>query len=425
MGSRPLARLGGASRDKIGELQAQLAKVNAEVRRTEDELTNQALALGTALAVSRLAPAIKNRLAAEQIRGQWEGLQQGTLARADEVLRVAMPEPPESDELLGHLAPDIRQRVKDRFRHALAQIYQPPPDGCAEEYRLGHVRGEMRQRLIAQLEKVLYTKSSSIQETARSLKAAREQKQDLDARQAHFKDLPEEVHRINEELKEVSAQIAEASRQLGSLERERTSKRADLEALNAAIGQLQEQLAALGPDQKRIAVAERIHRAIDLLDDQLRPMALRRMEELITSHFSAIADSRFRSGRIEFTADAAPVLKLNDQPDYLIETMSGFERRSFGIAFSLALAEMTRRRVPLVIDTPLGNADTDYRPRLLGALTNVDLDQIIILTHDAEVTGDLFEVVRPQLQQTFLVQYDPGARESVVKDGEFFRGVGV
>ena len=86
---------------------------------------------------------------------------------------------------------------------------------------------------------------------------------------------------------------------------------------------------------------------------------------------------------------------------------------------------MTRRRVPLVIDTPLGNADTDYRPRLLGALTNVDLDQIIILTHDAEVTGDLFEVVRPQLQQTFLVQYDPGARESVVKDGEFFRGVGV
>lgn len=420
-----LARLGGASRDKITELQAQLAKVNEQVRNAEDELTNEALALGSALAVSRLAPAIVNRLTAEQIREQWEGLQQGTLARADEVLQVAMPEPPESDELLGHLAPGIRQKVKERFRRALAEIYQPPPDGCATEYRLGHVGGEMRQRLLAHLERVRNTRSSSIQETARRLKAAREQKQDLDARRAHFEDLPAEVQQIYEELKDVGAQIAEASRLLGSLERERTSKRAALDALNAAIGQLQEQLAAMGPDQKRIAIAERIHRAIDSLGDQLRPMALRRMEELITSHFSAIADRRFRSGRIEFAADSAPVMKLNSQADYLLETMSGFERRSFGIAFSLALAELTRRRIPLVIDTPLGNADTEYRPRLLEALTNVELDQIIILTHDAEVTGELFEKIRPQLQQTFLVQYDPSLRESLVKDGEFFRGIGV
>lgn len=42
-----------------------------------------------------------------------------------------------------------------------------------------------------------------------------------------------------------------------------------------------------------------------------------------------------------------------------------FEKRSFGIAFSLALAEITKRRIPLVIDTPLGNADSEYRPRTL------------------------------------------------------------
>ena len=81
----------------------------------------------------------------------------------------------------------------------------------------------------------------------------------------------------------------------------------------------------------------------------------------------------------------------------LLETNSGFERRAFGIAFTLALAEITKRRVPLVIDTPLGNADSEYRPRTLKALADFDLDQIIILTHDKEVTPDLVEHIRGQI----------------------------
>ena len=58
-------------------------------------------------------------------------------------------------------------------------------------------------------------------------------------------------------------------------------------------------------------------------------------------------------------------MRRPNHPEALIEMMSGFERRSFGIAFSLALAEITQKRIPLVIDTPLGNADKEYRRRLL------------------------------------------------------------
>jgi len=156
----------------------------------------------------------------------------------------------------------------------------------------------------------------------------------------------------------------------------------------------------------------------------LRPLALTQMQQLVTNHFSSIADKRFRDGRIVFAHDGAPVLETPGRPDHYIESMSGFERRSFGIAFSLALAEMTRRRIPLVIDTPLGNADTAYRPRLLDALTKVDLDQIIVLTHDAEMTRDLLSRVRPLLQQTMLVEYDHPAGASVVRDDTFFYGDG-
>lgn len=104
----------------------------------------------------------------------------------------------------------------------------------------------------------------------------------------------------------------------------------------------------------------------------------------------------------------------------LLEVNSGFERRAFGIAFTLALAEITRRRLPLVIDTPLGNADSEYRPRTLKALAEFDLDQIIILTHDKEVTPDLVEHIKGQISQKFLVEYQDAEQLSVVHPDRYF-----
>ncbi len=106
----------------------------------------------------------------------------------------------------------------------------------------------------------------------------------------------------------------------------------------------------------------------------------------------------------------------------MLESLSGFEKRAFGIAFSLALAEITHRRVPLVIDTPLGNADSKYRPRTLRALTEFDLDQVIILTHDKEVTPDLAEEIEGRVCQRLLVEFDDSEKKSVVVPDKFFGG---
>ena len=102
--------------------------------------------------------------------------------------------------------------------------------------------------------------------------------------------------------------------------------------------------------------------------------------------------------------------------------MSGFEKRSFGIAFSLALAGITQRRVPLVIDTPLGNADSKYRPRALRALADFDIDQVIILTHDQEVTPQLSRHIERSINQTFLVELRSREEGSLVSANKYFEG---
>ena len=106
---------------------------------------------------------------------------------------------------------------------------------------------------------------------------------------------------------------------------------------------------------ERIAVAERVSRALEELQERLKPTTTVRLEEYVTKHFIAIADRRFRNGKIRLPAGGAPEIEMDGGDHALLEMLSGFEKRSFGIAFSLALAEITRRRIPLVIDTPIPN----------------------------------------------------------------------
>jgi DNA sulfur modification protein DndD len=419
-----LARLGGERKSGVEQAHSDVERAAKEKADGERALTATVKELGLTLAISRLSQAITNRLVAEESRERWESLRDGTMFKTEEVLRSAMPEPPETDPLLGNLSEGIRQKVKDRFRRAVEQIYEPPPNNCASEYILGHVRGELRSRVVSLLEETQSHGAHEIRSRARKLKEARERLEDANARRDRIGNLPTEVKQLSDRLAEVGTQIADVSRTLGQLENQIKKRKSDQQDLSAEIGRLQDTLAKMGPEQQRIAIAEKVRTVLEGVSEQLKPITLARLEELVTKHFIAIADKRFKSGRVEFPDGGPPRLKRDGHPDTLIEMMSGFERRSFGIAFSLALAEITKRRIPLVIDTPLGNADKEYRKRLLDAVTDVDLDQIIILTHDAEVAGELFEKIESQVKQTFLVEFDAKKQESLVFSDAYFDGVG-
>lgn len=350
----------------------------------------------------------------------WEELKRGTVENKDKVVAVALPEPPESDPLLGNLSTEVRRKVRERFIDALERIYNPQPTDCAKEYLLGHVKGDARSKLLLHLSQVQVSGSAEAKDAARRLRAAREAMEDAKAKAERLNSLPQATKDIRGQLDVLNTQNQEISRKLGSLENEIRKLKADLHTLNEEFGRIQEELARLGPEQKRIAVAERVSRALEELQERLKPTTTSRLEEYVTKHFLAIADRRFRNGRIRLPLGGAPEIEMENGSRALLEMFSGFEKRSFGIAFSLALAEITRRRIPLVIDTPLGNADSEYRPRTLQALKDFDLDQVIILTHDEEVTPRLAETIKSATLQTFLVNYEGTAKGSVVQPDSYF-----
>jgi len=282
----------------------------------------------------------------------------GTSSATDATSNGSLPEPPETDPLLGNIASAVRAKVRQRFADALDRIYNPPPPDCATEYLLGHVRGESRAKALLQLAQVQTGAADEARSASRRMREARESLEDAKSKLDRAENLPQAAKEMKERLDALNTAVQQFIHKLGGMENEKRKLKSDLHVLNEEIGRIQEVLSRLGPEQKRLAVAERITRALDALQEQLQPTTTARLEDAVTNYFLRIADAKFGGGKIRLPSGKAPEIQMEDGSSVLLETISGFEKRSFSIAFSLALAEITRRRLPLVIDTPLGNADS-------------------------------------------------------------------
>jgi DNA sulfur modification protein DndD len=416
-----LTRAGGGGAGDGDRIKKAFKEAESQKLAAEGAITELANQMGLVLAVSRLDPTIRRRLRREQLREDYENLRQGTLDKRERVLAEAMPEPPDRDALLGNISSETRNKVKQRILKALEAIYEPPDPDTADSFLLGHARGQQRARLLNRLNETRSFAYDHVRSVAKRLRDARDAYEDAKARHNKLGSQSEEAHNLVERIKRLDEQMDEIIRRIATAENEIKKWKADYQEISAEVGRLREELGRLEPEQRRIAVADRAARAVEALTEKLKPVTTQRLEEHITKHFLSIADQRFQGGRVAFTHDGEPHLYFNGQsPKALLSSMSGFERRSFGIAFSLALAEITRRRVPLVIDTPLGNADSAYRPRTLDALRKFDCDQVIILTHDREVTQDLLEHIEGHVCQKFLVEFVETEKRSIVHPNRFF-----
>lgn len=377
---------------------------------------------GLALAVSRFGDQLLDRLDRESLREEYLNLKDKTLSRREAVITQAMPEPPESDPYLGNLAEHVRGKVKQRILDALVAIYHPPDSRMAEEFMLGHVKSDdARGRLRAQIAEASSSLAPELKRLARDYREANDAYQDANDRLRLAKDRPPEVEGFLADLDRLNREISDADHRLAELDANIEATKADMERKNQRLGEIREKLKELGPDQMRVAFADRAKRAFEAFSERLRPATASRLQDELTKKFLRIADQRrFRGSQVRLEADKPPVLSQSNGTELQLSAGSGFERRSFSIAFCLALAEITQQRIPLVIDTPVGNADSQYRLRALSELAEFETDQIIILTHDEEVRLPFLEAIEDKVGQRLLVEFDEDSGASRVQDGRFF-----
>ena len=112
-------------------------------------------------------------------------------------------------------------------------------------------------------------------------------------------------------------------------------------------------------------------------------------------------------------------ISLLDSKNNKVSRMSAGESEIFALSLLQALGEVSNRKLPVVIDTPLGRLDYSHRQSIVTNYFHNVSEQVFILSTDTEIDYSLFKVLQPYVNQTFLIKSNKDKSSTVYPDQYF------
>ena len=103
------------------------------------------------------------------------------------------------------------------------------------------------------------------------------------------------------------------------------------------------------------------------------------------------------------------------------QRLSEGEKQIFAISVLWGLARASNRRLPAIIDTPMGRLDSAHRDNLLKRYFPNASHQTVILSTDTEVDERYFNLLEPNVTRAYSLKYNERKRETKVEEGYFWK----
>ena len=140
----------------------------------------------------------------------------------------------------------------------------------------------------------------------------------------------------------------------------------------------------------------------------------------MTQAHHSMAHKKDMVDRIDIDDDCQVRLLNKEGVDLRNYDLSAGEKQIFTQALISAVASVSQRAFPMVIDTPLGRLDVAHRKGVLRHLVQRG-HQVILLSTNTEVVGEYLEVIEQNVQKKFLISFERvgDTGESSVREGYF------
>lgn len=99
--------------------------------------------------------------------------------------------------------------------------------------------------------------------------------------------------------------------------------------------------------------------------------------------------------------------------------LSAGEKQLMVISLLWALAICSKKKLPVIIDTPLSRLDSSHRQALIKTYFPKASDQTIILSTDSEIDEKYYLMMRDSVGDEFTLQYDDELKNTSIKNGYF------
>ncbi len=411
--------------DKASDIQQYSDAVVAlqnEQNQLQQSLVGQIADAALPLAVSRTHRRLTAALDAETIRERWLVLKDEASKKAGLIVDDVLPkgrkidvDPPLTEGQASKLRVDLEK--------ALERLWTPPPDGCAGESIFPFLPQNDRASVIALLTRMPSDITTKLSSTALTLQSVSVRLAETKVRFARTRDIQPQLEKLKADLQTALDTRQRLNGEVAGLEHRERADQQQLTDLRAAIGQMESRTKASNPVQAKLEVAQRLRTLSDDANDRLVPLCKEALEGRCTVHFRAMISGEYGKFKARFEAQQEPWLEGPNGQLVLVSSMSGAQKRAFGLAFTLAVADVAGTDAPIVIDTPVGNMDSAYRGRVLKYVADAAPGQVIFLSHDEEIYGPYVDGLKSKILQKNLVRFEQvedGAGVSTVMEGQYF-----
>jgi DNA sulfur modification protein DndD len=314
--------------------------------------------------------------------------------------------------------------IKGRIETAWASLFHPPPANCAETITHSYLHESLRDRALTFLD---------------SIDVGQQEVLDLLNQQRDYTSRIEELNRkisrvegidrdgtlaeLKKNLSRVTADIDAMETHIKDDEREVIGLEVTVNNTRSRYQQETKRRDETSPVRQLLNKSERVRAVVEEVIPALFPLKVKALSDAMTRVYKQLAH-KTQVARIVIDDDGTTHILSKTNKEIGFDRSAG-ENQIFATALIAGLAEVSKVKAPLLVDTPLGRLDSKHRANILNFWIGNTNRQVILLSQDEEIDADFYKRIKKNVSATFLLEHEDvgdGLGRTTVVPNRYFGG---
>ena len=234
----------------------------------------------------------------------------------------------------------------------------------------------------------------------------------------------DQLKKLYTNIRLMEQKITDTEADLAVLEQRRSNANGDLmkatSEFNKKVSVLLENLEADDDKKRDIKYSEMAVRVLDEFSVRLQKKKTGLLGETITSCYKKLANKKNLIDQITMDPVTLDLTYLNKDGVEVEKTaLSAGEKQLMVISILWALAICSKKKLPVIIDTPLSRLDSNHRKSLIQTYFPQASEQTIILSTDSEIDQNYYQLMKENVGDEFTLSYDDKSKSTTILKGYF------
>lgn len=179
-------------------------------------------------------------------------------------------------------------------------------------------------------------------------------------------------------------------------------------------------LETMEADERTVKYAHMAIKIIELYRIKLQEQKTNILAQTMTVCYKKLANKKNLVEYIEMDSETLDLYYMNEEGEEISKKrLSAGEKQLMVVSLLWALAICSKKRLPVIIDTPLSRLDSLHRKALIKTYFPFASDQTIILSTDSEIDEKYYDLMKESVGDVYTLRYNDVSKNTTITSGYF------